>query len=160
REGSASGAASAKQQAAAGDPTVNPDATNAPGSAKAPASGTAPQLQFANEPPDVGNSIGRLATPSPTPAVEKKPRATPPALSRVVGNRDFVITVGCYEKGVLLTPGSATFLWNTQTDPKQTDETLVRAVAELVSRRQATVRNGEAPFRPVLRFEVREQGRR
>jgi hypothetical protein len=105
--------------------------------------------------------MDRLAGPRAAPANEKKSRAaTPPASFHVVGNRDFVITLACYEKGVLLTPGGATFAWNGQTDAKQTDEALVRAVAELVNRRQATVRDGEPPYRAVLRFEVREPGRR
>jgi hypothetical protein len=96
-----------------------------------------------------------------SPTKEKKSRtATPPVSFRVVGNRDFVITLACYEKGVLLTPGGATFAWNGQADAKQTDEALVRAVAELVHRRQATVREGEPPYRAVLHFEVREPGRR
>ena len=104
--------------------------------------------------------MDRLAGPRAAPAHEKKSRATPPAPFRLVGNRDFVVTLACYEKGVLLTPGSSTFVWNGPTDAKQTDEALVHAVAELVSRRQATVRAGEPPYRAVLRFEVREPGRR
>ena len=31
---------------------------------------------------------------------------------------------------------------------------LVQAVLQLIARRQATVRSGEAPFRPMLRFQV------
>ena len=117
-------------------------------------------MQFANEPPEAGHAIGHLAAPASAAAVEKTPRPGPAPFNRVVGNRAFVITVACYEKGVLLTPSSATFVWNNSSEAKQVEEALVRAVAELVSRRQATVPAGEPPYRPVLRFEVREQGRR
>lgn len=110
------------------------------------------------EAPAAGNAMARLA--APLPATEKKPRPGPVSLSRVVGNRDFIITLACHGEGVVLTPGGATFVWNAKAEAAQTDERLVRAVVDLVNRRQATVRPGEPPYRPVLRFEVREQGRR
>ena len=96
----------------------------------------------------------------PAPAGAQQPRPSPVSLGRVLGNRDFVITIACYGEGALLTPGGASFAWNGAADPKQTDAALVRIVTQLVQRRQATVQAGEPPYRAVLRFEVHEQGRR
>jgi hypothetical protein len=154
-------AASAKMPGAPGGSASNQQTGAASAGVQSSASGPTQQPQSDDGAPQTGNSIDRLAGPRVTPTKEKKSRtATPPVSFRVVGNRDFVITLACYEKGVLLTPGGATFAWNSQTDAKQTDDALVRAVAELVNRRQATVREGEPPYRAVLRFEVREPGRR
>lgn len=130
--------ASANRQAAGGPPT--------------------PQLEFEEEPAPQRNAINRLAPPNLTP--EKSAPARPASLGRVVGNRDFVITLACYSEGVLVTPGGKSFVWNAKSEAAQTDEALVRAVVQLVTSRQATVRPGEPPYRPVLRFLVHEQGRR
>ncbi len=108
--------------------------------------------------PEPGNAMNRLGTPSPL--ASKQPKASPVSLGRVMGNRDFIVTIACYGEGVLLTPGGASFVWNSKADAGQTDEALVRTVTQLVQRRQATVRPGEPPYRAVLRFEVHEQGRR
>jgi hypothetical protein len=116
-----------------------------------------PQAKSNSEPGAVRNPLSRLGTPSI--AHEKAPPASPASLGRVIGNRDFVITIACYGEGVILTPGGKSFVWKGKTDPAG-DEALVRAVSQLVTSRQATVRTGEPRYRVVLRFQVHEQGRR
>ncbi|MCI0681387.1 MAG: hypothetical protein L0Y71_04720 [Gemmataceae bacterium] len=137
-DGSASDDASAKQQAA-------------PSAAASP-------LESKEAPAQERNALSRLAPPLL--AADKKAPARPAALGRVIGNRDFVITIACYLEGAIVTPGGRTFVWKAKAEAAKTDETLVRAVSQLVASRQATVRTGEPPYRPVLRFLVHEQGRR
>lgn len=87
-------------------------------------------------------------------------QAGPAAVSRVVGNRDFVINIACYADGVVVTPGGAAFNWTEATDARALDDAFVRGVHQIISRRQATVRAGEPPYRVVLRFVVHPEGRR
>ena len=128
--------------------------------------GMTPQLgapSASGEGPPLGTAIGRLAAPLPLSAktdVKPSPKTGPAPLGRVIGNRDFIITIACYGEGAAVAPGGASFRWQGKTDAEKTDETLVRTIIELVRRRQATVRAGEPPYRPVLRFEVHENGRR
>jgi len=116
-----------------------------------------PQAKSDREPGEVRNPLSRLGTPSIGP--EKAPPASPASLGRVIGNRDFVITIACHSEGVILTPGGKSFVWKGKTDPAA-DEALVRAVSQLVTSRQATVRTGEPRYRVVLRFQVHDQARR
>ncbi|MCS7045968.1 MAG: hypothetical protein NZO58_06400, partial [Gemmataceae bacterium] len=109
---------------------------------------------------EAGSAISRLAPPSVRPSPAKPGGERPPPLGRVIGNRDFVVTVACHEEAVVVTPGGATFAWPAQGDGKDIDAALVQTISQLVARRQATVRAGEPPYRPVLRFLVHDGGRR
>ena len=95
-------------------------------------------------------SFGNVGNPSKKPA--------PPPLSRVLGNKDFVIFVDCYDDHVNIFPGGMSFRWNT-TNMKTTDSAFSQAVANLIERRQASVRKGEPPYRPVICFRVGPDGR-
>jgi len=130
----------------------------APADARARQQGTTSPPPNAGESPPPGNAMSRLALPSTLP--DKQEKTGPVSLSRVIGNRDFVVTIACYREGVVVTPGGASFAWNDKGGVNQIDEALVRTVLQLIERRQATVRAGEPPYRAVLRFEVRGQGRR
>lgn len=88
----------------------------------------------------------------------KKPSAAPP-VGRVLGNKDFVITIDCYADHVSVFPGGMTFRWTPAT-MKATDQALVQGIANLISKRQASVRPGEPPYRPVIRFQVSTEGLR
>jgi hypothetical protein len=130
----------------------------APPDARARQQGTTSPPSNAGESPPPGAAMSRLALPSTLP--DKQEKTGPVSLSRVIGNRDFVVTIACYREGVVVTPGGASFAWNDKGGVNQIDEALVRTVLQLIERRQATVRAGEPPYRAVLRFEVRGQGRR
>jgi hypothetical protein len=87
-----------------------------------------------------------------------KPHPAPP-LSKLLGNKDFVIIIECHGDHVTITPGSKTYHWTTA-DLQATDQALAQAVANLISRRQASVRPGEPPYRPLIRFRVSNEGLR
>ncbi len=139
-----------------GESAAHPSGAATPGNGTAPSGVTSSQGEAGT--PEPGSPFARLAPASPR--AEKQPRSGPVSLGRVIGNRDFLITLACYEQGVQVTPGGATFAWPKPNEGRQVDDALVRTVTQLVQRRQATVSAGEPPYRPVLRFEVHERGRR
>jgi hypothetical protein len=128
------------------------------GQTKAGTGGAAPVADDPAGALEAGSAMARLSASSV--AKEKMLRASPASLGRVIGNRDFIVTVACYNEGVVVTPGSVSFVLNQSANTRKNDQALVDTVAQLVARRQATVRPGEPPYRPVVRFEVREGGRR
>ncbi|MCI0641458.1 MAG: hypothetical protein L0Y72_04330 [Gemmataceae bacterium] len=84
----------------------------------------------------------------------------PPALGKLLGNRDYLITIECFESTSQLIPGGQVFNAAGGAHQAAHNQALVRAVVGLVNQRQATVRPGEASYRPVLRFRVHPEGRR
>ncbi len=90
-----------------------------------------------------------LLDPRPGP----KKSVPAPTIGRLLANRDYVLTIECFKDVVALYPGGQVFAVG-QGDQKETDDKIVRAVQQLISRRQATVRPGETPYRPMLRFQV------
>ena len=74
-------------------------------------------------------------------------------LSKMLGNKDFLITIDCYDDRVNVFPGGYSYRW-TATNIQATDQALTQAVANLIARRQASVRAGEPPYRPIIRFQV------
>jgi hypothetical protein len=93
------------------------------------------------------------------PPTFNRPRPTFVPLSRVIGNRDWVITVECKADAVFLQPWGTRFAVGTVASPGQ-EHPLPAAVRRLVERRQATVRAGDPPYRPLLRFQVHPEGLR
>ena len=88
----------------------------------------------------------------------KKPLSASP-LSKLLGNKDFVIIIDCHGDYVTITPGSMTYRWTTP-NLQATDQALAQAVGNLIARRQASVRPGEPPYRPLVRFQVSNEGLR
>jgi hypothetical protein len=86
----------------------------------------------------------------------KKP--TPPPI-RLLGNRDFIITIDCYADHATVFPSGLQYRWSGP-NPNASDTALVNAVSNLITRRQATVRTGEPAYRPVIRFQVAPDGLR
>jgi hypothetical protein len=95
--------------------------------------------------------------PPPIGDIAKKPSPAPP-LSRLLGNKDFVITISCKSDFVTVTPGGYTFRWSAD-NAKETDQALIASVKNLIARRQASVQPGEPPYQPILRFHVSSDGR-
>jgi hypothetical protein len=83
-----------------------------------------------------------------------KKLAALPTVGRLLGNRDYVMTIECFADAVALYPGSRVFAVANRPDQRSADEALVKAVLQLVARRQATVGAGETPYRPLLHFQV------
>jgi hypothetical protein len=88
----------------------------------------------------------------------KKPLPASP-LSKLLGNKDFVIIIDCHGDYVTITPGGMTYRWTTS-NLQATDQALAQTVANLIARRQASVRPGEPPYRPLVRFQVSNEGLR
>jgi hypothetical protein len=79
--------------------------------------------------------------------------APAPVISKMLGNKDFIITIDCYADHVTVFPGGKQYRWTPQ-NVKATDQAFAQEVARLIERRQAAVRPGETPYRPVIRFQV------
>jgi hypothetical protein len=82
-----------------------------------------------------------------------------PPLGRLLGNRDFLVTVDCYGDHVTVFPGGSQFRWKANA-PQATDAAIAQHVRELIDRRQAGVQPGEPPYRPAVRFQVAGDGLR
>jgi len=79
-------------------------------------------------------------------------------LSRLIGNRDWIIAIECKADAVVIQPWGQRF--PVATTPAGQEPPLVQAVRQLIARRQATVRSGEPPYRPLIRFQVHPDGQR
>jgi hypothetical protein len=79
-------------------------------------------------------------------------------LGRLISNRDWVIAIECKADAVVVKPWGLRFPATAATDGKE--HPLVVAVRNMIARRQATVRPGEPPYRPLLRFQVHPDGLR
>jgi hypothetical protein len=78
-----------------------------------------------------------------------------PRLPRLTGGRDWIIPVECNVRAVVLYPSK---LQIPADKLSQEGESLRRQVQQMIARRQASVRPGEPPYRPQLRFLVRPDG--
>jgi hypothetical protein len=76
------------------------------------------------------------------------------------GDRDYVILLECRANGVVLHPYGTSFSADSLAANNGGGVLLQEAIGRLIARRQATVRPGEQPFRPQVRFLVRPDGLR
>ena len=92
---------------------------------------------------------------------ERSPAARPVSAERprVFGSRDWVVTVDCTAAEVVVYP-SGQRIPATALTAAPGDNPLFRVVQSLIGRRQAMVRPGEPPYRPVVRFLVHPDGLR
>lgn len=89
----------------------------------------------------------------------KTVRPTRPVVGRLTGNRDYVITVECTADAVLV-PATGLRLATASLAAPGGADALLQAVRQLIERRQASVRPGEVPYRPQIRFLVQPDGLR
>jgi hypothetical protein len=71
-----------------------------------------------------------------------------------------VIPIECTANALLLYPGGLRIELTTLTQSNPKNNPLLQAVQQMIARRQALVRPGEPPYRPVIRFLVRADGLR
>jgi hypothetical protein len=102
----------------------------------------------------IGASIGQPI------AASGKAVPAPPPLGRILGNRDWLIYLECNAEGLVVKQGNQKFSVELLAAPTKGEHPLVQAVRQMVARRQATIREGEPPYRPQLRFQVRTDGLR
>jgi hypothetical protein len=87
-------------------------------------------------------------------------RGAPAPFPTSVDNRDWIIPVECTADAVILrTPKLELPTAVLRADPKA-GPLVVAVVRQMIDRRQATVKPGEAPYRPMIRFRVRADGQR
>jgi len=90
-------------------------------------------------------------------------RVTRPTTFRTMqlnGNRDWIIAVECTGDYAVLNLTAQRFPLATLAHPENGHNPLADAVQQVIARRQATVREGEEPYRPMIRFRVRPDGLR
>jgi hypothetical protein len=68
--------------------------------------------------------------------------------------------VECTAGAVVVHPTRLRIATNGLTPPRGGDNPLVQAVQQMIARRQMSVRPGETPYRPQIRFLVRPDGLR
>lgn len=96
------------------------------------------------------------ASPQGLPAKPGRPLPVRP--SQMIGNRDFVVAIECTSDSLILYPGRQRFATSVVDQPRENP--LVLAIRQVIQRRQASLRPGEPPYRPLLRFLVRPDGMR
>jgi hypothetical protein len=105
-----------------------------------------------------GESGGEPGTPvSPYlsgPSTGKAYRLPPLPLSRLLGNRDWPILVECQADVVLVRALSLRVPAASLESSEAEAVRLVQAVQKMIADRQAAVRPGEPPYRPLIRFQV------
>jgi hypothetical protein len=112
----------------------------------------------------VGETSNRMVRVSPQlPFVDSRPgpkKAAPaPTIGRLLANKDYIITIECFGDVTAVYPSGQVFKMN-GVNQSGSDDALVRAVTQLIARRQATVRAGDVPYRPMLRFQVHPEAMR
>jgi hypothetical protein len=74
-------------------------------------------------------------------------------------NRDWIITVECLADAVVLSPSRQRITIARLVDTNNTNP-LYQAVETMIARRQESLRPGELPYRPMIRFRVHPEGAR
>jgi hypothetical protein len=98
--------------------------------------------------------LPNLLPPPPEAGPRRSPR--PPSVGRLLGNRDFILTIDVVQRGAILTPPGRAFDFS---DPSAVGQ-LVTALRKIAEARQKTVQPGETPYRVLVRFRVAGDGRR
>jgi hypothetical protein len=91
------------------------------------------------------------------PVKPARPRALRAA--RINGNRDWLIYIECRYEGVILYPSQQRFTLAQLETPAATNP-LWQMLWQNILRKQALVAPGEPPYRPQIRFLVRQDGMR
>jgi hypothetical protein len=92
------------------------------------------------------------------PGPERPSAPSRPRPPRLIGNRDWVIPVECRPDGAVLRNAGQKFAVTSLTTGAGGENPLLKALRLTITRRQATVRPGEPPFRPQLRFLIYPDG--
>jgi hypothetical protein len=78
----------------------------------------------------------------------------------LIGNRDWIISIECTADGLVLLPSRQRIGTAQLTKGENGSNALLEAVQQMIARRQASVRPGEPPYRPMIRFRVLPDGLR
>ncbi len=117
------------------------------------------QSQTSSGEPSPGIAGDPVAALTPRGAPKKPVRATPSWPGLLNANRDWIIPIECTADSLLLSSGPR-IATAALAQGDSGNNALLVAVQQLIARRQATVRPGEQPYRPMIRFRVRPDGLR
>jgi hypothetical protein len=78
----------------------------------------------------------------------------------LVGNRDWIIPIECTAEALVLHPSGQRVATAELSKADRTQNVLLETLQRMIARRQATVRPGEPPYRPMIRFRVWPDGLR
>ena len=95
--------------------------------------------------------------PPPLPIKAHRPAPLRPA--RLSGDRDWIIYVECRPQGVVVYPTRTLVPLAALSRPTEGNP-LPQMIQQMIDRKQATVRRGEMPYRPEVRFLVRPEAER
>jgi hypothetical protein len=145
-----------------GTNTMPGDANGAPGGGGPPGQGS-----IVPGPPgsgdgggEIGSSRSGFMTGDLSSGSPRAVRPPPLPLSRLLGNRDWPIVVECQADTVVVrTLGLRISLAALESGTAEAEH-LKEAVQKLIANRQGTLRPGEPPYRPILRFQVHPDGLR
>jgi hypothetical protein len=93
-------------------------------------------------------------------ASQKPGRGTSARPGPLVGNRDWIIPIECTADALVVFPSGQRIAIAQLVTGQAGRNPLVEIIQQMVARRQATVRPGEPPYRPMIRFRVRPDGLR
>jgi hypothetical protein len=151
---------------AAGSPSAGAGTGGAapPNGAPAGAGGSGGAPDPGGEPADpetAGSpSPGRLGLPPLPGEKSPPPRPAPVRPARLIGNRDWVIPIECLADGVVLRSAGKKFPLASFAGVGADQNALLLTVRLMIVRRQASVRPGDPPYRPQVRFLLHPDGLR
>jgi hypothetical protein len=149
-----------------------PGEAGAPQGAQPPAGAVAGSGEPGSSPqqgtPGTGEAAGASSGPSQPgggvldKVATRNPRDGParPALPKGKPSRDWVLSVECRANALVLYPSGQRIEAAPLATSSQAGRAFAQAVQDLIARRQATVRPGDPPYRPQIRFLVRPTGLR
>jgi hypothetical protein len=106
-----------------------------------------------------GSGDGIPGAPDPLAHLQPKPkRASLPPSFRVEANRDLPLLLECRANEIVFTPNGHSWQVADLERNQQTRAAFAQMIEQWIARRQATVREGQTPYRPLLRFKVDPDG--
>jgi hypothetical protein len=108
-------------------------------------------------PVSASNPLDRLTTPNQS---KRTVRATPLRSGLLMSNRDWIIPIECTADALVLYPSGQRIAAAELVKTDSGNNPLLETLQRLIARRQATVRPGEPPYRPSIRFRVHPDGLR
>lgn len=133
-------------------------------SSTGPSSGTAGSNQGSVSGNATGDGVGVSGPPGPPDPLAhllpKTRRPPAPAAFRMEGNRDLPIVLECRADEVVMTANGRQWQVADLERDAAARTAFMEVVQQWIARRQATVREGQTPYRPQVRFRVNPDGLR
>jgi hypothetical protein len=102
---------------------------------------------------------GPPAPPDPLAHLQPRTRRPPPSVSfRVEGNRDLPIVLECRANEIVFTATDRSWQVADLEQNNAARAAFADTIGQWIARRQATVREGQTPYRPLIRFRVDRDG--